>query len=100
MATDPKPTAVVYNFIEEVFERYSKGKVEFDKFNRCEMMELGYNPNDPESVIAYEKYMRDLFESMEKLEIMAENFSEPEVPDDYYDIEFEADFNLTKDDDD
>jgi len=95
MATNPKQTAEVLSFIEEVLERYSKGKVGFDYFNRCEMMELGYNPNDPKSVAEYEKYMEDL---VAKLEKMAENFSEPDVPDDHFNIEFEPDFDLTEDD--
>lgn len=99
MTTDPKPIAEVYNFIEEVLKRYSKGKVDFDYLNRCEMMELGYNPNDPESVAEYEKFMEDIAESIDKLQQIAENFSEPDVPDDYFDIEFEPDFDLTEDDD-
>jgi len=80
--------------IQEAFKRYSSGKLSFERLSRYEMIELGFDPNNPEDVLKYDKFMNDLASNLDKMEEYLESFEEPTE----CDIEFEADFDLEEED--
>jgi hypothetical protein len=59
------------------------------------MVELGFDPSDPQDVIKYDKFMNDLSENLDKMEDYLKCFDEPTELEN--DVEFEADFNLEED---
>jgi hypothetical protein len=90
-----KSDAEVYCLIQEAFKRYSSGKLSFERLSRYEMIELGFDPNDPQDVLEYDKFMNDLAENLDKMEDYLKCFDEPTELEN--DVEFEADFNLEED---
>lgn len=90
-----KSNAEVYCLIQEAFKRYSSGKLSFERLSRYEMIELGFDPNDPQDVLEYDKFMNDLAENLDKMEDYLKCFDEPTELEN--DVEFEADFNLEED---
>ena len=89
-----KLDAKIYCLIQEAFNRYSSGKLSFERLSRYEMIELGFDPNNPEDVLKYDKFMNDLASNLDKMEEYLESFEEPTE----CDIEFEADFDLEEED--
>jgi hypothetical protein len=90
-----KSDAEVYCLIQEAFKRYSSGKLSFERLSRYEMIELGFDPNDPQDVLEYDKFMNDLAENLDKMEDYLKCFDEPTELEN--DVEVEADFNLEED---
>lgn len=83
----------VFSLIQEVFKRYSTGTLSYARLSRYEMVELGFDPSDPEDVIKYDKFMNDLSDNLEKMEEFLESFKEPVKNE----VVLEADFNLEED---
>ena len=90
-----KPDAEIYCLIQEAFKRYSSGKLSFERLSRYEMIELGFDPNNPQDVLKYDKFMSDLSDNLDKMEEYLKCFEEPTE----CDIEFEADFDLEEEED-
>lgn len=93
-----KKESEVFCLIQEAFKRYSSGKLSFERLSRYEMVELGFDPNNPEDILKYDKFMNDLAENLDKMEdYLSSMEDDTEIEND---IEFEADFNLEEEDND
>jgi len=44
-------------FLQKMFEKFERGAIPIEKYQRYEMLELDYNPNDKEEIRFYYEYV-------------------------------------------